>query len=95
MLFAIICLDKPGATALRTELRPSHLDYLAPRREQILFAGPFLAEDGATSTGSLIVIDCPDRTAAEEFAAGDPYARGGLFQSVEMRAWRKVLPEGA
>ncbi|WP_449376138.1 hypothetical protein [Bosea thiooxidans] len=28
------------------------------------------------------------------FAADDPYARGDLFQSVEVRAWRKVLPDG-
>lgn len=94
MLFAILCTDKPGATALRAQLRPSHLDYLAPHRSRILFAGPFLAEDGETSTGSLIVIDCLDRAAAEAFAAEDPYARGDLFQSVEVRAWRKVLPDG-
>lgn len=92
MLFAIQCLDKPGATALRAELRPSHLDYLAPHRPSIVLAGPFLAEDGQTSTGSLIVIDCADRAAAEAFAAGDPYAQGGLFQSVDIRAWRQVIP---
>lgn len=93
MLFAILCFDKPDSTALRASLRPSHLEYLAPHKSSICFAGPFLAEDGVTSTGSLVVVDCPDRAAAVAFAAGDPYAQGGLFASVEVRAWRQVIPD--
>jgi uncharacterized protein YciI len=37
--------------------------------------------------GSLLILDVPDRTAAEGWAAGDPYAKAGLFGRVEIRAW--------
>ena len=41
--------------------------------------------------GSLLIIDFPDRVAAESCAAGDPYAKAGLFESVEIRPWKKVI----
>ena len=32
-----------------------------------------------------------DMAAAEAWAAGDPYAKAGLFASVELTAWKKVI----
>lgn len=93
MHFAILCRDKPLSTALRASIRPSHLEYLKPHMGQIVFAGPLLADDGETSVGGLIVIDCPDLSTAKDFAHRDPYALGGLFQTVEVWPWRKVFPE--
>ena len=43
-------------------------------------------------TGSVIILDCTDRAQAEAFAAADPYSQADLFQSVQIKAWRKVLP---
>ncbi len=34
-----------------------------------------------------------DRAAAEAIAAGDPYAKAGLFESVEIRAFRCAIGE--
>ena len=31
------------------------------------------------------------RAAAEDWAANDPYAKAGLFDSVEIRAWKQVI----
>ena len=42
-------------------------------------------------TGSLLIMDFPDRAGAEAFAADDPYNKAGLFQSVEIKAWKKVF----
>lgn len=92
MHFAIICHDKPDSVALRASIRPSHLEYLTPHLDKIVFAGPLLADDGETSIGGLIVVDCPDLAAAKAFAHGDPYAVQGLFANVEVRPWRKVIP---
>ena len=41
--------------------------------------------------GSLIVLDVDSREAAEEFAAGDPYAVAGLFERVTITGFRPVL----
>jgi uncharacterized protein YciI len=42
--------------------------------------------------GSVIILDVADLAAAEAFAAGDPYAKAGLFASVTIDRWNKVLP---
>lgn len=89
--FAIHCIDKPESAALRAETRPAHLAYLEAVGGSILAAGPLLDLDGAPM-GSLLIIDFPDRKSAIEFAAQDPYSLAGLFASVAVTAWRKVLP---
>lgn len=88
MLFAVICNDKPGCLQLRMDTRPEHLAFLESLNGKgtLALAGPFLDSEGKPN-GSLIVIEAPDQTAAELIAAGDPYAKAGLFASVEIRPW--------
>ena len=87
MLYALICRDRPGALPTRMENRPAHVEYLG--RGGVVIAGPFI-EDG-NPVGSLVVIEAESRAAAEAWAAGDPYALAGLFETVEIREWRKVI----
>lgn len=89
--FAIHCIDKPESAELRVATRPAHLQYLQALSEPILAAGPLLDAEGAP-IGSLLIIDFADRKAAIQFAADDPYSQAGLFASVAVTAWRKVLP---
>jgi uncharacterized protein YciI len=79
---------------VRLANRQAHLDYLKRFEANLVFAGPFLSDDGEGMEGSLLAMDFPDRAAAEEFAAGDPYRKAGLFQSVSIRRGKKVLPSG-
>ena len=88
MFFAISCIDKPGALSLRMENRPAHIEFLYAKAAMVKFAGPYLGEDGETMTGSLIILEADDRAAAEAFAAADPYAKAGLFESVDIRPWK-------
>lgn len=92
MLFAVICQDKPGALQLRIDTRPDHVAFLDGLNEsgRLAFAGPFLDADGKPN-GSLVVIEAPDQAAAKALAAQDPYAKAGLFQSVEIRPWNWVF----
>jgi hypothetical protein len=92
MLFIFVCTDKPGCEPLRLANRAAHLAYLNDFREALFAAGPTLSDDGQTMNGSVLIIDFPDRAAAEAFAANDPYAKAGLFESVVIRPWKKVLP---
>lgn len=89
--FAIHCIDKPDSLDLRLATRADHLAHLDGVRPDVLVAGPLLDGEG-TPIGSLLIIDFPDRKAAVAFAAADPYALAGLFASVAVTAWRKVLP---
>jgi uncharacterized protein YciI len=87
MLFALICIDRPDSLAVRLANRPDHVAYLENLGETLVFAGPFMMEDGATMNGSLIVIEATSLEAARNIAAGDPFAKAGLFDSVEIRPW--------
>jgi uncharacterized protein len=90
MLFALYCTDRPNSLELRMTMRPEHVAFLEGLGAQLKFAGPFLDEAG-NPMGSLVVIEAADKTAATALAALDPYAKGGLFASVEIRAWRWVF----
>ncbi len=89
MLVALIAHDKAGALDLRMQNRPAHVDYLGST-EKVHLAGPLLAPEGGM-IGSLIVLDVPDMVTAEEWAANDPYAKAGLFESVTLTEWKKVI----
>lgn len=89
MLFAIICQDKPDMIDVRKANRPDHVAYL--KETGAVLAGPFLDDDGETMIGSLVVIEAEDRGAAVAWAAKDPYALAGLFESVEIRPWVRAI----
>jgi uncharacterized protein len=91
-LFVLHCRDKTDALPVRLENRPAHLDYARSIGSQLMLAGPLLDATGTTPLGSLIIVDMTDRAAAEEFAAADPYAKAGLFESVTITPFRKTLP---
>lgn len=88
MLYVAICTDKPGHLQVRLDNRPAHVEWLKANAATIKTAGPFLSEDGQTMVGSLLIFEAPDRATVEALAATDPYAKAGLFGSVEFRPWR-------
>jgi uncharacterized protein len=89
MRYALICLDKPNALQTRVENRPAHLEHLRSSGvvEQ---AGPFIDAAGQMC-GSLIILTVETRAEAEAWAAADPYAHVGLFQSVMIQEWKRVV----
>ena len=93
MLFAISCTDKPGSLELRLATRPAHLEHLKAEVGRILLGGPVLDAAG-NPCGSLLVVEAADRAEAEAFAAADPYAKAGLFESVAIRPYRVVFKDG-
>ena len=96
MLYALICTDKPDAGELRQMVRPEHVAYLNSLGNALKAAGPFTDEDGKP-TGSLVIVEAEDRSAAGKIADNDPYAKAGLFRSVEIRGWKWTIknPENA
>lgn len=90
MLIALIAHDKPGALPIRQANRDAHIAYLKASGDAVFQAGPLL-DDKGDMAGSLVILDLPDMAAAEAWAAADPYAKAGLFASVELVAWKKVI----
>lgn len=90
MYFTVYCIDKPDSLELRMANREAHLAYLS-ESGTVPVAGPLLDGDEGSPMGSLLIIEAKDLAAAREWAAGDPYNKAGVFQSVEVRPWKWVI----
>ena len=89
-IFVLTCIDKPNSLELRMATRPAHLAYMAANSRGVKLGGPFLDAKG-DMTGSMILIEADDISAVEALTASDPYALAGLFERVEIRAWRPTI----
>ena len=89
MRAALICIDKPGHLQTRLDNRAAHLAHIESSGI-VEMAGPFLSPEGEMC-GSLLVLEVADLQAAKDWSAADPYAKAGLFQSVDIREWKKVI----
>jgi uncharacterized protein YciI len=90
LLFVALCLDKPDHVALRLATRDAHLAFLAENAAMVKLGGPFL-DAGDKPVGSMLIVEAADATAAQALLARDPYALAGLFDSVEVKPWRRVV----
>lgn len=89
MLIALIARDKPGALQIRLDNRDAHLAHIA-ETGVVAQAGPLLDAEGQMC-GSLVILDVEDMDAARDWVDGDPYGKAGLFSSVELIPWKKVI----
>jgi len=93
MLYVIKCVDKPDHLQVRLDNRAAHLDYLKGQYGDKIFAvGPTLDEESDGMNGSVVILDLENMAEAQEFCDNDPYAKAGLFESVSISKWKKVLP---
>jgi uncharacterized protein YciI len=91
MLYILYNEDRPAseATPIRDATREAHLAYLDRHKDIVVLAGGTLAEDGSTRTGSVFVINVPNRHAAEKFSAEEPFRKADLFKTVKITRMRR------
>ena len=89
MLIALTARDKPGALDIRLANREAHLAY-ARETGAVVLGGPILDEAG-NMAGSLLILEMDSLDAARAWAAEDPYAKAGLFASVTLDPWKRVI----
>ena len=99
MWYAIVGTDVSNSQEKRLGARPAHLARLQQLQNEgrMLLAGPFPAIDAedpgsAGFTGSLIVAEFASLEAAKAWADADPYVAAGVYASVSVKPFRKVLP---
>ena len=99
MFYAIRGTDVPNSLDKRKAARPAHIARLELLRDagRLLLSGPFPAIDAedpgpAGYTGSLIVAEFDSLEEARAWAQADPYVAGGVYATVEVQPFRKVLP---
>ena len=90
-MYAIVCFDRPDSAALRNAHRSAHQDFLKQNEKRIVFGGPLKSTPEGASTGALIVVNCATREEAEALIGADPFYRGGVYESVAVRAFKQVF----
>jgi len=91
MFFVALCMDKPGHVDTRLSTRPAHLAFLEAAGGKVRLGGPFLDPAGEKPIGSLLILECDNEAEARALLAGDPYAKAGLFESVDVKPWRRAI----
>ena len=98
-LYALIGHDRDDSLEQRMKVRPEHLERVRELADQgrLVVAGPFPAIDAdeptpAGFTGSLIVAEFDSLEVATQWFEQDPYVISGVFQRIEVRPFRQVLP---
>lgn len=89
MHVVVMAKDKPGALQTRLDNREAHLAHIQASGI-VAMAGPLL-DDAGDMCGSMIVLDVEEMAQAQTFVAGDPYGKAGLFESVTLTPWKKVI----
>lgn len=92
MLFSILIFDEPDSSALRDQLRQSHLDYLKAFDDKTMFAGPFTTDTASRDLGSLRLIELPNREAAIKHVEDEPYVTGGIQKHWQIHRWEASIP---
>ena len=91
-MYALICFDRADSAPLRDQHRAGHQKFLSENSRKILYGGPLKDTADGPSTGALIVVNCATREEAEAFIAADPFYRGGVYETVAVRAFKQVFP---
>jgi len=99
MWYVILCKDKTNSLQKRLEGRKAHRERLTNLQNEgrLFVAGPFPSVDSiepadAGYTGSMIVAEFNSLKDAKEWANKDPFVISGVYESVEVKPFVKVLP---
>ncbi len=99
MLYAIISQDIENSLEKRLAARPAHVERLQKLKQQgrLVLAGPHPSIDSedpgaAGFTGSLVVAEFDSLNDAQSWADNDPYIDAGVYESVNVKPFKKVLP---
>lgn len=99
MWYAIEGHDGTDVLASRLAARDEHLARLHALRDEgrLLLAGPCPAIDAedpgpAGFSGSIVIAEFPSLDEARAWAAADPYVAAGVYASVDVRPFKRVLP---
>lgn len=99
MYYAINSEDIANSLERRIKARPRHLERLQQLKAdgRLLLAGPHPAIDcedpgEAGFSGSLVIAEFDSLEAAQSWADSDPYVEAGVYQSVRVKPFKKVLP---
>ena len=89
-LWLVKCMDRDGddVNDLREEHMPGHLAHIEAIVDHIAMAGPLKDPSGERIVGSMLAYRTDDLEQAKAWLEGDPYARCGIWGSIE---WSRLV----
>jgi uncharacterized protein YciI len=79
---------KTGGPEFFREHLNAHEKYFASYADSFIFRGPIRSADGADNIGTALLLELPDRAAAERFWNQEPFARnGGYARDARIVRW--------
>lgn len=96
-LFTVIATDVPNSLEKRKIHRPAHFARLQAldAAGQVVLAGPCpINHDNPSDgfSGSLLVLNFPDRAALDAWLAEEPFVLEGVYKSVIVKPFIQALP---
>jgi len=99
MLYVIIAEDTPDSLEKRMASRPAHLERMKPLVDagRVVIGGPMPAIDDenpgdAGFTGSMVIAEFGSLEEATTWAEADPYVEAGVWGTVTVKPFKKVVP---
>jgi len=99
MWYVIFAQDIENSLEKRMAARPAHVERLKEltRQGRLFVAGPTPAIDSeepgeAGFTGSVVIAQFDSLEQAQAWADSDPYVDAGVYDSVIVKPYKKVLP---
>lgn len=99
MYYSIIGEDVDNSLEKRLSVRPAHVERLKQllNEGRLLVAGPNPAIDNEDPgpngfTGSIIIAEFDSLEEAQNWADADPYIEAGVYDTVTVKPFKKVLP---
>jgi uncharacterized protein len=99
MYYSIVGIDNDNSLEKRLSVRPAHVERLKQllNEGRLLVAGPNPAIDNEDPgpngfSGSIIIAEFSSLEAAQKWADEDPYIEAGVYASVMVKPFKKVLP---
>ena len=81
-------IDNPAA--LFAAQLNAHENYFKTFADSFIFRGPICSADGADNVGTALLLELPDRAAAEDFWNNEPFAANDGYQD-DSRIYRWVF----
>lgn len=92
MTWLVRCLYRPDGARDRLPLRAEHIRHMLAWLPRTVFGAAMLDADAQTPVGMVVALSVTSREEAQHFIDTEPYARAGLFSSVEVVPLVQMTP---
>ncbi len=92
-MYILHAKDRPGVLQRRLSFYAAHRAFLEEQDEagpvRVIMSGPLQTDDGETMTGSLLLLEAPDRAAVDRFVAEDPFTHEKIWGEVSISRFHR------